>query len=108
MQTAGAVRRRRRQLDVVTHDRQLMTAVDCRRTGAVGRQRPARLPIITQSQCVSDGITHCTVIITVVRRYTDFFYSFLGCDVILTSVCGAEVGRQMAGIFRVFWKLPTR
>jgi len=45
----------------------------------------------------------------VVRRYTDF-YSSLGCDVILTSVRGAEVGRQMAGIFRIwcFGNRPTR
>ena len=36
----------------------------------------------------------------VVRRYIDFYCS-LGCDVILTSVWGAGVGRRMAGIVRV-------
>ena len=35
-----------------------------------------------------------------VRRYIDFYCS-LGCDVILTSVWGAGVGRRMAGISRV-------
>jgi len=36
----------------------------------------------------------------VVRRYIDFYCS-LGCDVILTSVWCAGVGRRMAGIVRV-------